>query len=699
MQEIINSRTRLITTIVATVYLLTVVIVAPAAVIAEEASGGETASTETTSEESTSTTETTPGIQAPTGPERITYTYNPETGLWENDLFTWDPVTKQTKPKFDTSYSYNPETGLWDTVEYAYVPETGTYEQNTHSTSTAPDGAHIANTGPGSENTLENSNGSITNTGPNSENSIVDADGTINNTGPESENNILEVNDNSGQYDLWFNADITNNVDSNATTGNASVLHNTTGGSATTGDAFVDATILNMIQSGWGFGGNTPTLYNSTIQGDYFGDIMIDPDAFVGGNATSVPGYDDLVVNATTDASIENNVNLDASTGNATVSTNTTGGDATSGDADAVANIVNMITSSIAAGESFLGVLNIDGNFEGDVLIPDDVVDQLLASNYPTSTVACACGDGDSSLTINNDNDQNINNNIVTNANSGTATVEGNNSAGNATSGDAMTNVTVLNLTGSNVVAENALLVFVNVLGEWVGMIVDAPGATSAAFAGGGDPSGYNALATGGDAEYNIDNDFQIDNNLNINANTGDAEVSWNTTGGDATSGDATASANVANITNSNFALGGWFGILFINVMGDWHGSFGEDTAYGDPTNLPPVLPGPVGNRGGSSTSNDAGINAAIAFEVTGNADGSFSLVSAVNSASESANDQSETMGTTAFEAAVENAADEILDSEGGGVQVGWIILAGAIAVAIITRDRWIVYLRPPAAS
>src|SRR5690606_26762954 len=100
---------------------------------------------------------------------------------------------------------------------------------------------------------------------------------------------------------------------------------------------------------------------------------------------------------------------------------------------------------------------------------------------------------------------QSIVNNINTAAASGNANVSNNTQAGNATTGDAQTNVTILNLTGRNVVAANSLLVFVNVLGEWVGVIVDAPaGSTSAALGTGVTENTHR------EAEYDIDTSSEI---------------------------------------------------------------------------------------------------------------------------------------------------------------------------------------------
>jgi len=136
-------------------------------------------------------------------------------------------------------------------------------------------------------------------------------------------------------------------------------------------------------------------------------------------------------------------------------------------------------------------------------------------------------------------------------------------------------------VTGRQIVGQNALLVFVNVLGKWVGFLVDAPGGSTAAIYGGNIAENY--LSQSGDFDYDVDTNATITNNINLSALTGDAEVSENTYGGNATSGSADASVNVSNIVGSNFSLAGWFGLLFINIMGDWFGSFGINTQYGNP--------------------------------------------------------------------------------------------------------------------
>src|SRR5690606_14293919 len=107
----------------------------------------------------------------------------------------------------------------------------------------------------------------------------------------------------------------------------------------------------------------------------------------------------------------------------------------------------------------------------------------------------------------------------------------------------------------------------------------DAPSGATAAMLGSGVTQN---MQTGyGEADFDIDTSATIRNNVNVTAVSGDAEVSNNTRAGNTTTGDAYAAANVSNITGSHFGFSGWFGLLFINVFGDWRGSFGTDTMYG----------------------------------------------------------------------------------------------------------------------
>ena len=368
-------------------------------------------------------------------------------------------------------------------------------------------------------------------------------------------------------------ASIANALDSIAKTGNADVNYNTTGGNATTGDASATANIINKVDSTMTNSNNTEAAtFVMDIMGDVNGDIMLEPVLLKAMLEAKVAASGDTLLNASNNTSLQNDVNLTATSGNATVSGNTTAGDATSGTATTMANVMNLVNSMIAANQSFDGTINIYGNLNGDILIAPDFLAQMLANN---GIEASATG----ATQLNARDTQEIVNNVSLAAESGAALVSANTRAGNAASGDADTNLVIFNMTGHEIVAANSLLVFINVLGSWVGVIVDAPqGATAAAIGSG---------VTKNDIQPSLivdaTNANRITNNLNLASYSGDASVVGNTTAGNATTGDATASANIANISNSTMGLTGWFGRLFINVFGSWNGSFGIDTSAGDP--------------------------------------------------------------------------------------------------------------------
>lgn len=449
-------------------------------------------------------------------------------------------------------YTFNPETQHWDSNKWAYNPVSGVYERiaqppvsEAEPTSTADpittDELQPVSTEPQSSSTIN-----------------VDTNAAINNT-----------------------------LNSNATTGDANVKQNTAAGNATTGDATAVANIVNMMNSSVSTSGAGFASFVTDVVGDVHGDIMLYPMLLAAMlKAANTPSSSTVAVN--NDLQINNDINLAATTGDANVKGNTTAGDATTGSANTVANVMNIINSIIAANQSFVGTVNIYGNLDGDILVAPDFLPQLLANNTGSSTTG-------GSLAVSSDDTQSIINNIDLSAISGQATVANNTNAGNASTGDAKTNLVLLNLSGHQVVAKDSLLVFVNVLGQWVGIIVDAPNGTSAAALG----TGVTTNNTTPDLTIDVDSRSRIVNNIDLNSQSGDAAVTGNTTAGNATTGSATASANVANIAGSQFGLSGWFGVLFINVFGSWLGSFGVDTERGNT----PAVTGGMGNVNPAVTS------------------------------------------------------------------------------------------------
>jgi hypothetical protein len=475
-----------------------------------------------TTNDATSATQTT-GPTSPTGADANTYHFNPDTGNWENDHYIWNPNTGQTTPKDTPTYTYNESTGTYDTTQWKYNAASGQYDAVPETVTQPPADAKTVG---------------------------APATTTIDNTATTGLNNT---------------------VNSTAATGDAIVSGNTLAGDATTGNANVTANIINLLQSSLGNVGNTGGVvtFMANIPGDVNGNLMIDPAAIAQTQGTvQLQDAQAVTVHNQNDGQINNAIILNASSGNAGVIANTTGGNATSGNADALANVVNVMNSSIAAGQSFIGAVNIQGDLTGDILFPTGFLDSLIANN----TTATA--------DINNTNNQTINNNVTANASTGTATVDHNTDAGSATSGNALNKITVMNLTGSDIIGNNALLVFVNVGGTWTGLLMNGPASNSAMLGGGisQDTSVSRQLTA------TNTNNQGITNNITANANTGDATVSGNTQAGNATSGNATTTVNLTNILDSHISLANWFGILFINILGNWNGSLASAPATSNNT-------------------------------------------------------------------------------------------------------------------
>jgi hypothetical protein len=463
------------------------------------------------------------------------------------------------------SYTFNPETNHWDSDKWKYDPVTGTYQRPPAPAPpiiTTPETPVVA--GVGSQDPVAPSGASSTTT------TIEQPAASTNST---QQSTIV----------------VDNNLTSQAQTGDAGVTTNTTGGNATSGDALATATVVNAVHST--IQGDTAGVahFTADIHGNVIGDITLGP-TLDSAMANSGSASTNTVLNADQSTNLTNNISLGAMSGNADVTNNTTAGNATTGTANTVANVINLINSIIAANKSFIGTINIYGNLDGDILISPSFIPQLLASNAPTATNTT-----DSTSVLNATDTQSIINNVTLNAASGGANVLNNTTAGNATTGTAATNLTILNYTGHEVVASNSLLIFVNVLGRWVGLIVDAPAGATAAVLG----NGVTSSTASDNQEVNANTEASITNNIDLASLSGDATVQGNTRAGNATSGNATASANIANISTSSFSVSDWFGILFINVFDTWLGSFGVDTANGTVTpivggSIPPAENEPV---------------------------------------------------------------------------------------------------------
>ncbi len=341
-------------------------------------------------------------------------------------------------------------------------------------------------------------------------------DTTVKNEGNGSDStntgDITTINDeNTFQQN---DADIENNMTLLADSGSNDASKNTGGDSTiTTGDASIAANVLNFVNNN--LAGNV-ILGIVNIFGDLTGDIILPDNPFAScasciasnitagntGNGSGSSNDADVTVldNDNTfqynDATIENNIIVDATTGENSASSNTGGNNwITTGDADANVQTFNIANSNTLGGDWWLVLVNNAGQWIGQILgAPagqnfaggtgtEFIVDPLTGEITAMNTGNGAGSTNDADITnINNSTTTQINNaNIVNNldltANTGGNSTNSNTGGNNSIlTGDAHVVANIINFVNNNFAGNGRLFVtVVNVFGSWMGDLV-APG-------------------------------------------------------------------------------------------------------------------------------------------------------------------------------------------------------------------------------
>ncbi len=328
-----------------------------------------------------------------------------------------------------------------------------------------------------------------------------------------------------------------------------------------------------------------------------------------GANSTNAAYNASNVSNASfqnNDAGIGNNMTLTAKSGNNNTSLNTGGNTIIqTGGANVDANMLTFANNNLA-GNVLFGVVNIYGNLEGDIILPDAQVAGCTNTCGSQSGSVGNVGNGSGSTnnannasSLNNatfqNNDAAITNNLVFDAASGNNDVNRNTGGDNSVqTGNTSVDANVLNIANSNISGGTWWLVLVNEAGNWVGKILGPPdGSTAAGSAGtvltvgpngeitasnGSNGSGSTNTANTSSTTNNTTsqkNSADINNTLHLTANTGGNKANDNT-GGSSTikTGDANIIANLVNFVNNNISGNGKLVVTVVNVFGSWIGDF-----------------------------------------------------------------------------------------------------------------------------
>ena len=566
-----------------------------------------------------------------------TWVYNTGTGLWEaadTTSFTYD---KASGYYLSPKYYLDKQDGWYEIIPAAQAASLPDYLV------TAPNVVHTAlgDVVVGSKDyELAKAIGLI----------APDGSATVNATGADSTNQASVTNSNQSWFDLTNLVNVMNTLDSTAKTGDVAADSNTQVGNAVTGAANVLVNLINLLTSAWSWSNGGLNMFMQNLFGNVSGDITLNPTETVQGGGGSLAGSAGVTntgdgstnnasvnnssttgVNASNSGNIVNNINALAASGDASATGNTAVGNVASGNATAEINIINMINSYISSGSSFFGILNIFGNFNGDILFPAGfLTGGTSGSGSSAAGVATTGANSTNTAGVTNSNTSATNttsnyglaNNINAVAGSGQVGLDSNTAAGTATSGSASTVGSTLNLTNNAIFGDNAVLVIVNVLGHWVGKIMSVPGAGGTSSSGlltgnaqigttGPDSANNAGVTNTNNATVNQANTGSITNNVNVAAVSGDASAAKNTSVGDVSTGDAKVSTGVTNIVNSVINVKHWFGVLIVNVFGSWVGDAGDNTSAGDTPAAGTTTP--ANSTSGTPAQTAAAVHAAVA--------------------------------------------------------------------------------------
>jgi len=470
-----------------------------------------------------------------------------------------------------------------------------------------------------------------------------------------NDGSVSVSNDETTVQDNSANVDNSMNLQSDS--GHNDASRNVGNSSIDTGDANTTGTLITAVNTN--VDGVAVAEFN--IADDHVGDIVLDfPAGCISGcagsgsalsvvndgngadsqNTGSIEETNNDTTFQTNEATVENEMILNADTGNNTANRNT-GGDSTitTGDANTSANALTFANNNLAGGVYYT-VVNIFGDLIGDIIFPEE----MLA--YAASVSAANTGNGDGSvntsdLTLNSNDETyqfnvaNIENNLILGATTGdNDTSRNTNGTSSVTTGDANVDAQVLNIANSNISGGIWWLVIVNEAGNWIGKLFGA--ADGANFAGSAgteftinDAGEITAVNSGNGAgstntsDVTVNNNTttvqsntaNITNNLDLSANTGGNSASRNT-GGDSsiTTGDANVIANLVNFVNNNISGGGKLFVNVVNVFGSWVGDFlppGFSKPKSEAQDVADAGVGGPENGGNQSNSADSGSSSA----------------------------------------------------------------------------------------
>lgn len=241
------------------------------------------------------------------------------------------------------------------------------------------------------------------------------------------------------------------------------------------------------------------------------------------------------------------------------------------GDAVAESNVYNEVNVNIVSENYISEILNINGEYVGDIDLLEKFQELLEKALANGETVL---------IEVSNTNEADVENVVNTEADSGNNSIEGSESGVEATeakieTGDSVAVSNLVNIVNLNIVGNNWVFSVANVFGKWIGNLI-IPGAGLLTLPETSDGSVYYEVAN--------ENEADVENTVETTANTGNNSVSEIEGNSSVSSGEAVSGTQIENMVNTNITQNNWL-FLIINNMGSWTGSimgWHEDSLLGN---------------------------------------------------------------------------------------------------------------------
>ncbi len=212
----------------------------------------------------------------------------------------------------------------------------------------------------------------------------------------------------------------------------------------------------------------------------------------------------------------------------------------------------------------------------------NQAVVQAENQNTGSGSVSEAGVEISNSIDLENNNEADIQNNVQISSNTGNNSTNFNTGGGQVETGTTESQINIQTLANQAIISGGNLFYFlINVLGTWTGAnLLSSTSSTldsTADLSVGNENTGLNSTNTANikstdDLKITNNNQASLENNLNLSANTGNNQASYNTGNGIIKTGNTNIIASILNFVNLSLVTDKAI-FLVVNVFGDWNGN------------------------------------------------------------------------------------------------------------------------------